>query len=166
MGNQLYPTYKSDIGKYLDIELVPSFASYSPDGTGGWNFECQHGPNECNGNLYQVCLLDVLEDKSIQIEAINCILSDRHPYQATEKCMNELMIPDYEGVNECHVSNYGENLLYQNSWETENNLDPHAYFIPWITINDIWNEDEFEGAFKDLRQVLCKNYLNNVPECN
>ena len=27
--NQLYPTYKSDIGKYLDIELVPSFASAS-----------------------------------------------------------------------------------------------------------------------------------------
>ena len=27
--NQLYPTYKSDIGKYLDIELVPSFASVS-----------------------------------------------------------------------------------------------------------------------------------------
>ena len=27
--NQLYPTYKSNIGKYLDIELVPSFASVS-----------------------------------------------------------------------------------------------------------------------------------------
>ena len=82
------------------------------------------------------------------------------------QCMNELMIPDYDGVNECHGSNYGENLLYQNSWETENNLDPQAYFIPWITINDIWNKDEFEEAFRDLRQVLCKNYLNDVPECN
>ena len=29
--------------------------------------------------------LDLVKDKSIQIEAINCIMTDRHPYQATKR---------------------------------------------------------------------------------
>ena len=98
---QLYPTYKT-LGKYIDIELIPafgevltynflksfanmSFLQYEADGTGGWEFTCQHGPNECIGNLYQVCLLDMYRNQNDQIELINCIESDRYPHQATEK---------------------------------------------------------------------------------
>ena len=33
---------------------------FKPDGKGGWTFTCQHGNNECIGNLYQACLLDGL----------------------------------------------------------------------------------------------------------
>ena len=58
---------------------------YVPDGTGGWDFTCQHGPNECIGNLYQACLLDKLVLNSDKVEAINCIMSDDQPDQATKK---------------------------------------------------------------------------------
>ena len=61
---------------------------YTPDGTGGWNFECQHGPNECVGNLFQVCLLDQVMDKQIQMEAINCIMADKQQTTATEKVIS------------------------------------------------------------------------------
>ena len=58
---------------------------YAPNGTGGWDFTCQHGPKECIGNLYQACLLDKLVVNSDKVEAINCIMSDDQPDQATKK---------------------------------------------------------------------------------
>merc|ERR1712156_1039918 len=57
----MYPTYQK-LGQYLNIEFIPyGFASYLPDGNGGWDFACQHGPNECTGNLYQACLINALK---------------------------------------------------------------------------------------------------------
>merc|ERR1711894_623546 len=54
--DQLYPTYNSDLGKYLDVELFPIALHYAPDGSGGWNFECQHGNyegvKECYSSVY------------------------------------------------------------------------------------------------------------------
>ena len=83
--DQLYPTYNSDLGKYLAVELFPIALHYTPDGDGGWNFECQHGNNECIGNQYQVCLIEQIQEKSVQIAALNCILDDSQPHSATEK---------------------------------------------------------------------------------
>ena len=85
---QLYPTYNSDLGKYLDVGLFPIALQYTPDGSGGWNFECQHGNNECVGNQYQVCLIDQIKEESIQIAALNCILDDNQPHSATEKVLS------------------------------------------------------------------------------
>ena len=100
----LHPTFHSDLGKYMDVDFIPInngrdvynliqcqnwinlfFFQYSPDGTGGWDFECQHGEEECIGNLYQVCLVDKVTDKSVQMDAINCIMADRQQSSATEK---------------------------------------------------------------------------------
>ena len=86
--DQLYPTYNSELGKYLNIELFPIALHYTPDGSGGWNFECQHGNNECVGNQYQVCLIDQIKEESIQIAALNCILDDNQPHSATEKVLS------------------------------------------------------------------------------
>ena len=64
------------------------FIQFRSDGTGGWEFTCQHGPNECKGNLYQVCLLDQLKDEnSLKVEAIHCIMADENPDTATQKVM-------------------------------------------------------------------------------
>ena len=61
---------------------------FKSDGTGGWTFTCQHGPEECEGNLYQVCLLDKLAVNSVQVEAVHCMMADDHPDQATKKVKN------------------------------------------------------------------------------
>ena len=67
-----------------DIVLL----QFKSDGTGGWTFTCQHGPEECEGNLYQVCLLDKLAVNSVQVEAVHCLMADEHPNQATKKVKN------------------------------------------------------------------------------
>lgn len=61
-------------------------AQFFPTDQGGWNFACQHGNNECIGNLYQVCLLDkTRQNNELQVNAINCIMSSKQPDLATAK---------------------------------------------------------------------------------
>ena len=81
---QLFPTYIK-LGKYLNVEFKPyGFATSTSDGNGGWTFECQHGPNECNGNLYAACLIDRLDQNDLQVAVINCIMDDLVPHEATQ----------------------------------------------------------------------------------
>ena len=74
----------------------------------------------------------------MQVEAVNCIMSDATPNLATKKCMSKLMIsePSYAEVDTCHSSNEGENLLHGFGVETAN-LNPEHYFIPWITFDNV-----------------------------
>ena len=79
--------------------------------------------------------------------------------------MSELNFSGYDEVDECHSSNYGEELFYQNSWRASN-LDPSTFWIPWVTINGFWNENEFQDVNDNLFGLMCSNYLKGVPECN
>jgi len=164
---QLFPTYIK-LGKYLNVEFKPyGFATSTPNDNGGFTFSCQHGPNECNGNLYAACLIDRLHGQNeIQVAVINCIMDDLVPHEATQNCMEKLMItePSYQEIDQCHSSNEGQNLLYSYGLETDN-LEPAVYFIPWITFENEWNEMEFNGALENLEEFLCSDKLSNVPEC-
>ena len=76
--------------------------------------------------------------------------------------MNELNIMDFESVNDCHSSNYGENLFYQNILEASN-LEPQPFGVPWVTFDGVWID--IEDYNMDFKQVLCTFFLNDVPEC-
>ena len=42
---------------------------------GGFNFTCQHGPKECEGNLYQACVLSKTGDADKRMEFVNCFMT-------------------------------------------------------------------------------------------
>ena len=44
--------------------------------------------------------------------------------------------PSFEEIDECHSSEFGENLLHDFGVQSET-LDPSYYFIPWITIDNV-----------------------------
>jgi len=166
INQQLYPTFQN-LGQYLDIEFIPYGNAQSlPNGNGGWNFDCQHGPRECSGNMYAACLVDALKnDEPLLVEVINCIMSDPSPHTATEKCMDNLMIevPSFQDIEECHSSDVGENLLYDFGVKTENE---GVYFVPWLNIDGVTlNEVEVEAAFEDFQGMLCSDKLADKPEC-
>ena len=61
------------------------YFQFKTDGTGGWEFTCQHGNDECIGNLYQACLLDGIKgNNSLQVEAVYCMMSSEKPNLATK----------------------------------------------------------------------------------
>lgn len=48
-----------------------------------WQFECQHGSNECRGNKYQACVLNQNYTQTINVELINCIMNQTDPSTET-----------------------------------------------------------------------------------
>ena len=87
--------------------------------------------------MYAACLVDALKnDYPLLIEVINCIMSDRSPHTATEKCMDYLMIEglSFQDIEECHSSDVGENLLYDFGVKTHNE---GVYFVPWLNIDGV-----------------------------
>ena len=120
---------------------------------------CQHGEEECSGNIYQACLLDKLDGRDSQeVPVINCIMGDKNPEEATQRvfvgavhgclvcdsyvslfqCMEEVGItePRFDEVEKCHNSVKGQDLLHAIGVRTQS-LKPSLYFIPWIRINKV-----------------------------
>ena len=98
---QLYPTYQN-LSQNLDVEFKPfgkasvsrdpkvldfrafvrfiiisKFVASDPEfkPEGGFNFTCQHGPKECEGNLYQACVLSKTADADKRMEFVNCFMT-------------------------------------------------------------------------------------------
>ena len=46
----------------VDLHLYPygnAKQTQNPDGT--WKFKCQHGPTECDGNIYEACIMHLAD---------------------------------------------------------------------------------------------------------
>ena len=66
-----------------DVKLL----SYNTFYTGNHVFTCQHGKDECLNDLYQVCILNKIQDQKIQLELINCLMGSRDPHSKAAECM-------------------------------------------------------------------------------
>jgi len=165
---QLYPTWKN-LGKYIIPVFKPSGKeSFVSNHGQGWNFTCQHGPNECRGNLYQACFLKLHEKEDLdeKVQVINCIMSNQSPDTATLKCMDKIKVetPTKEAVDKCAHSVFGQNVLHDIAVETKS-LKPSLNFVPWIVINGEHTEEMQSESLNNLERYLCKNYLEEVTEC-
>merc|ERR1712226_1261963 len=70
---QLYPAW-GKFGQSLRVSLKPFGKAKVWQTESGWNFTCQHGPQECRGNKLQACVLDQVPDPEEYLPAINCLM--------------------------------------------------------------------------------------------
>merc|ERR1711997_496910 len=167
VNDQLYPTAQT-LGQHFDVEFKPfGFADWTEKDGGGYEFTCQHGPPECQGNLYQACLHNLPgSDQNDYIEIMHCIEGSDHPEDATESCMAKCNIisPSYEEVDECHKSIEGEEILHEIGVETKS-LIPEVRMVPWVIFNGEWRIEWQIQAINNLQKLLCDVFLQDVEEC-
>lgn len=65
-------TEYANFADFIDLELIPFGKSTSGDGA---NFECQHGPAECEGNRIQSCILAAAPSQLSQVNFVACQMS-------------------------------------------------------------------------------------------
>ena len=41
-----------------------------------YSFDCQHGPDECEGNIYHACVSKHVTDTDQMMEMISCMIQD------------------------------------------------------------------------------------------
>ena len=78
---------------------------------------------------------------------------------------NNVVNPSYADIDQCANSEEGQNMLHDFGVKTKA-LDPPLNWVPWILVNDVYVEEDFQPLQDDFKGVLCRKYLTTVPECS
>jgi len=160
--DKAYKKFNND----LHVNFKPfGFASYE-NVDGSWLFECQHGPDECYGNMMHACLTNLVSEEEGLTPLMICVVNyGSTSLQAAEQCLASTTTSSITAVDveECMMNEGGE-LLHSLGVETKE-LDPPPYGVPWTLFNEEFNEEDFLAAEKDLIGVLCDKYLAGHPQC-
>ena len=153
---QLYPTFKS-IGRIMNVHLFPYGNARETKKGGKWVFTCQHGKQECIGNLIETCAIHFYPKVSVHFPFIHCIeTSNELPRKAAPTCAQKLGL-DYSKIQSCANSDLGNKLEHEMALKTES-LDPPRKYVPWITLEGVHTEKIENEAVRDFKGLICKTY--------
>ena len=98
----------------MDIKFIPfgkaTFKKNDQD-KNGWQFTCQHGKNECIGNMIHACATLHVKDASKLVKYIACMIqNNREPQKIGESCAKSLEI-EWEPIGKCSESTEGALFL-------------------------------------------------------
>ncbi|XP_035526033.1 gamma-interferon-inducible lysosomal thiol reductase [Morone saxatilis] len=160
LSGMLFPTFilLSDI---MSVELVPyGNAQEKPVGQ-KYTYECQHGEQECLGNMIETCLMDMTD---LAFLVIFCMESSSDVIKSAQKCV-EIYTPElnWDNVMGCVKGDKGNQLMHQNALKTQALKPPHQY-VPWVTINGEHTEDLQNKAMSSLYTLVCSLYKGPKTE--
>ncbi|XP_042354263.1 gamma-interferon-inducible lysosomal thiol reductase [Plectropomus leopardus] len=159
LTQMLFPTWLL-LNEIMSVTLVPfGNAEEKPIGQ-KYTFVCQHGEEECLGNMIEACLLNMT---SSAFEVINCMESSNDVIKSAESCVN-LYTSDvtWESIMSCVKGDLGNQLMHQCALKTKALAPPHAY-VPWITINGEHTDDLQNKAMTSLFSLVCNMYKGPKP---
>lgn len=85
----------------MNLRLIPFGNAKESQKDGKWVFECQHGAEECYGNLLEACIIHV---NNYQVDkylpAIHCIESADDPIQAARGCVTNNHM-NFDQIHKC-----------------------------------------------------------------
>ena len=162
--HQLYPAW-TVFGAKLNVLHKPFGKANWTETDDAIEFTCQHGEDECYGNMAQACLLHLLPAQTNINPVIYCMMNAAYPPVAGGECIEELASPtSVDALMDCIRGSEGPALLRALGVETHS-LVPALTSVPWITFNGVYNADDHHNALNDLKGVLCSKYLQSEPEC-
>lgn len=152
--HELLPTFEK-VGSMLEIHLWPYGKATTKATSSGYQFDCQHGEQECIGNIFHACVDKKVEDPAKKLEIIKCMISDNYePENIAKKCAGEGGI-DFAEIQTCASGPEGQALHFQAGVKTEA-LNPKVSFIPTIEIDDSQNSQK--AILKNLLKEVCAVY--------
>jgi interferon, gamma-inducible protein 30 len=159
--NQFWPTWKK-INSIMNVTIVPYGNAKKRFVNGHWRFTCQHGPDECLGDVIQTCSLN-LYGQSTAFQFIVCIeATSGKMATVAKKCASAQRNVNYTRIMQCANSQEGERLQYQMAVATDS-LSPRHRGVPWITVNDVYTADTANKARNNLLRLICTTYQGPKP---
>ncbi|KAF5891440.1 glycogenin-1-like isoform X2, partial [Clarias magur] len=151
---QLIPTFIM-LHDIMNVELVPYGNAEEKQVGDKYEFTCQHGPDECLGNMLETCILNKVPHSFF---VVFCMEAAVDVVKAAEACLS-LYSPDtkFGDIMACVNGDEGNKLMHENAKKTAGLKPPHQY-VPWITINGEHTDDLQEKAMGSLFQLVCSLY--------
>ncbi|XP_041675122.1 gamma-interferon-inducible lysosomal thiol reductase isoform X2 [Drosophila eugracilis] len=152
LTKQVLPTYKV-AERIMEVRLAPYGKARTNQINDRITFDCQHGPTECQANIYHACTVEIIDDPLLRLQVVSCMITDNYlPQNAMHKCSVQHNV-EFDAIQKCFDSKQGLDLLKLNGEATQS-LRPSVKFIPTITI------DGFQGRqaaiLKDLFSEVCR----------
>ncbi|NWR38521.1 GILT reductase, partial [Tachuris rubrigastra] len=161
---KLFPTWLLLPSEMLNITLVPYGNAQERNVSGKWDFQCQHGPEECLGNMIEACLMNEAKNFSTYFPIIFCLESGSSVTKNLEACL-QIYAPELDRgrIAACVQGDTGMALMHQNAQLTEA-LDPPHQFVPWIVINGKHTDELQAQAEASLLGLVCRLYQGEKPD--
>ncbi|XP_049794854.1 gamma-interferon-inducible lysosomal thiol reductase-like isoform X1 [Schistocerca nitens] len=144
----------------IKLKLVPYGNAETFETPEGYNFSCQHGPRECEGNKIHSCAIDIVEDQTSLVKLVECtIRNETVPEAIGEQCAGDLGI-SWQPILECSRGSRGSLLLKRNGDVTEE-LTPPLHGVPTVTLNG--SRGNKTAIRADLWGEICKLLSDPIP---
>ena len=136
--------------------------------TGLWEFTCQHGADECWGNLLHTCVLHYYPKTEQHFPFIYCMESAKSNanediHGVATECAKQVNLSIDEPL-QCVDSKLGNELQHEFAAQT-GSLSPAHTYVPWVTVNGVHTEDIQNKAQADLVKFICDTYTgSNKPD--
>lgn len=157
-------TAVSDPGVFSSINLtmVPfGNARETKDASANFVYSCQHGAEECVGNLWAGCVTDQFPSPPVHFPVLYCMEQNGADFvSVVPSCLQKAGL-ESQGVVSCAASQHGIAVQHANAVKTKALNPPHQY-VPWIVINGVHNDEIQSKAQDDLLSYVC-SMLDQKP---
>uniref|UniRef100_A0ABM5ELH6 Gamma-interferon-inducible lysosomal thiol reductase n=1 Tax=Pogona vitticeps TaxID=103695 RepID=A0ABM5ELH6_9SAUR len=159
---QLFPTWLM-LYNIMNVTLVPYGNAKETQSPSGWKFECQHGEEECLGNMMETCLMHELQGLASPLPFIFCMESSGNVTENLSTCL-KMYAPfaSLANITACVNGDLGNKLMHQNAERTRALTPPHEY-VPWIVINGNHTDKLQTAAQMSLFRLVCDLYKGESP---
>jgi len=158
--NQLNPAYES-LKDYIEIFFVPFGKSWR---IGGERFACQHGQDECDGNMIQSCTLNALNgNRDASMAYVACQMASGAE-RTGQECAARVGV-DYGQVAQCFNDGLGTRLQLGAEKATHEIAFPYPKFVPTIVYNKRFDQYLQNRSLNDFTGVVCELIRNQAPVC-
>lgn len=147
------------LGEEITLNLIPYGFAKTTQTTDGWEFQCQHGPRECKGNIIQACTDYVMRGRHLTVPLITCMMSSDSPDQAGPQCFT-MYEAEYGEVEECISNGLGDGMHYINGIKTRL---ANVTNVPWLDIEGHHMAEYWDIEKVGLLYYLCEHF--NLAGC-
>lgn len=151
---QLWPTYVK-LGSYMEVQVVPYGNAKMITQSGGKKvkFQCQHGENECYGNMVQVCAAKKAKSTKSLLKFLDCMSQKSSAYRYGKTCASYEGSFKWRSLEKCARGREGEKLLRQMDRLTRGHW-PVIGYVPYVEVNGHLNTRATTNLFALVCDLL------------
>ena len=154
-----------------DVKFFPYGNAEEKQAGKHWEFECQHGTDECQFNLVETCGINKIENAVTRYEFVSWVeqsVYDSSDYDGTvTKCAEKAGVENLtQDILSCYKGDEGNALEHVMGQATEA-LNPPNEYVPWITVDGVHDKSKEDQIHMDLLGFVCANYSgpNKSKDC-
>lgn len=154
MYGQLLPTFEK-MSPFMNLTILP-FGKAHVDNVSAPvpHFTCQHGSNECMGNMIETCVVHVVKKQMTVVKILACMSESYQPHLAGQRCVEGTGVK-WSEIQEC-VTKKGTRYLLETGLATWK-IQSYVARVPLVVVDGEMDNYVEYYAQKDFMKLMCEH---------